>query len=1174
MTRLIELRRPKSRFARSINVERDTGSSAVEGYLPVGRAIEALDRLGRALLSDSAEVALSITGPYGSGKSSLALIIDGLFAPADDPARASAETMLRDAAPETMVLLQQAMERSEARKSGFIRAVVTAQREPVAQTVVRALLHGAQRFTPAPAKRQALRRCIKTLIDFDHAIRSSSERVESRAIRNLILQLDEIGPVLLVIDEFGKNLEAFAERPGEGDLFLLQELAEWTRRGSGARLALVTLQHMAFGDYADGASAMQRREWVKVQGRFEDIPFVDTAVQTISLVAASFEDMRSPQSARIEEWAKRQVAELRSLGLTELAIRTELIASCWPLHPLTLAVLPELCQRYGQNERTMFSFLAGTEPRSVHSFLRDMELPDTGLPTVDLDMMYDYFLESASNMVSVSADASRWMEIDTRIRDAHGLDTAARRVLKSVGLLNLISAGGSVRASREMVGYAASNGLPGTRGPAEVEARLQQLEAAGLVTYREFADEFRVWQGSDFDLKSAIAVAKRRLRDEPPRVILQRVLPLGPLVAARHSHVTGTLRAFERGWTDSSVSVITPLSQRDRGDGLLLYVLAGTQPTRAVTCVNNDKPVVFATTSNPAPLVDAARELAAIDEVIASDDEVRSDWVARKELAERRVAAAVAMDAEFETAFGAASLTSRWHWVKRDHWGKAGQVWRKTSRQSPSAVLSVVADSHYPDAPVVRNDLINRHELSSQAAKARREVMEVMGANEQVPGLGITGFGPDRTLYLSVLRSLGLHGTREDGNSAFLEPAHDSSVRPVVAAIIGQIRTSSRSRLNVSDLYADLSLPPYGLRAGLAPIVFVAVMRQHKDEFALYEHGTFRPTFSGDVAERLLRNPGNFEVKSFASGSGVRRQVVESLAATLMNARAGSQPTVVNVVGSLVARFNMLPAYAKKTATVSNEAKALRVALVDATEPDLLVFDRIPAAVGFAPIPAGSVHSKTDANRLAAAVLGAVTELSDAYPALVEEIRKRLCTELRVSGDDYRASLQRRAAEIADKVIDPRVKSLVAAIRAGIPQEEGWLEYVGMQVTGVPPQAWADEDCRRFRSIMAEAGGTFRRIEALNADMRSQEGEFDAVRFHVNWSHGHETVKLVVWDERTKEGTASVVTQALDALTAAAGNRETAADWLMAALADHEWKRVAQPDATGNHPNASNEESA
>ena len=34
----------------------------------------------------------------------------------------------------------------------------------------------------------------------------------------------------------------------------------------------------------------------------------------------------------------------------------ETVASCYPLHPLSALVLPELCSRYGQHERTLFSF--------------------------------------------------------------------------------------------------------------------------------------------------------------------------------------------------------------------------------------------------------------------------------------------------------------------------------------------------------------------------------------------------------------------------------------------------------------------------------------------------------------------------------------------------------------------------------------------------------------------------------------------------------------------------------------------------------------------------------------------------------------------------------------------------------------------------------------------------
>jgi hypothetical protein len=712
MKRLIDLKQPKERFARSVNVERDSGSTAIDGYLPVGRALEAIDRLARALSAESTEVALSVTGPYGSGKSSLALVLDSLFAPAGDPARLSAEALMEAAAPETLRLIHQALESNEAKDRGFVRAVVTAQREPIANTVVRALLHGAERYRASKADAGKLARVTRTLRELDRALRTSSGRLDTRSIRDVVRDLSDVGPILLLIDEFGKNLEAFAESPGDGDLFLLQELAEWTRRGSGARIALVTLQHMAFGDYADGASHVQRREWVKIQGRFEDIPFVDTPGQALALVAAAFEMAHGSLDEPLDRWGRAQSENLRSLGLSELAANPDILSACWPLHPVALAVLPELCQRYGQNERTMFSFLASNEPLSVKSFLAGTPAVVENPPAVHLDRLYDYFLESASNMVSVSADASRWLEVDTRIRDAFGMDEASRRVLKTIGLLNLISAGGSLRASRALITYATNDGGKGTSSSKEIDEVLGRLEHAGLVTFREFADEYRVWQGSDFDLKSAIEVARRRLRDEAPRELLRRVIPLGPIVAARHSHKGGTLRSFEQDWVDATVQTIAPLSSRDRGDGLVLYVVGTEPPKDLVRSTSIDKPIVLVTTGDDSPLLEAARELAAIDEVMATDDEVRSDWVIRRELGERRTAVASSVRSHFERAFGATSESAVWHWVQRKNVGKSGNVWKSPRHQSPSSVLSEVCDSYYDAAPTIRNELINRHELS------------------------------------------------------------------------------------------------------------------------------------------------------------------------------------------------------------------------------------------------------------------------------------------------------------------------------------------------------------------------------------------------------------------------------------------------------------------------------
>ncbi len=68
------------RFARSANVERDLGAAAISGYLPTGRALDVVARIGRGLLTPAAGRALAITGPHGSGKSSLAVFLHALFA--------------------------------------------------------------------------------------------------------------------------------------------------------------------------------------------------------------------------------------------------------------------------------------------------------------------------------------------------------------------------------------------------------------------------------------------------------------------------------------------------------------------------------------------------------------------------------------------------------------------------------------------------------------------------------------------------------------------------------------------------------------------------------------------------------------------------------------------------------------------------------------------------------------------------------------------------------------------------------------------------------------------------------------------------------------------------------------------------------------------------------------
>jgi len=50
-------------------------------------------------------------------------------------------------------------------------------------------------------------------------------------------------------------------------------------------------------------------------------------------------------------------------------ITPAILAAATPLHPITALVLPMLCTRYAQNDRSLFTFLTSEEPLSFKNFL-------------------------------------------------------------------------------------------------------------------------------------------------------------------------------------------------------------------------------------------------------------------------------------------------------------------------------------------------------------------------------------------------------------------------------------------------------------------------------------------------------------------------------------------------------------------------------------------------------------------------------------------------------------------------------------------------------------------------------------------------------------------------------------------------------------------------------------
>lgn len=1118
------------RFARSANVERDLGAAAISGYLPTGRALDVVARIGRGLLTPAAGRALAITGPHGSGKSSLAVFLHALFASRGSDERRAAWEVLRAADPGVAAVLGHGLAAVDPEGRGAVRAFAVAAHEPVTVTVARALHAGARR---ARGSGQAV-------VPAAFAREEAARQLTVREIRDVVAALCAVQPVVLVIDEFGKNLEAFASSGHEGDPYLLQSLAEAAQGEDPLPLVIVTMQHLAFEEHAQGAPTAMRREWVKVQGRFQDVPYVEAPRDTWRLIGAAVETPPGPLAAAVSRWYDSSRDALAACGLRELWAGAQ---RCYPLHPLAVAVLPELCSRYGQNERTLFSFMAGTEPLAVPAFLAAAEWPGDGpVPFVGLDRVYDYFLDSAGSAVTASATASRWLEIETRIRDTMGLSGEQLRVLKSIGVLNLVSGGGVVRASRRILELAAGHATASSAAIDDVEAVLGKLEAAGLITYRGFADEYRVWQGSDFDIEGTVSAARRACRDRSLADLLNEAAALEPAVAGRHSQRTGVLRIFRRRFSELSDTDLTPPGAGEQWDGTVLYATVTTPPPPQ-EWRGHDKPVIVVIPGSTATIGDLAIEAAALRMALSSAQAASADWVARRELAER------AADAEKSLRHEVAAT-----------WSPAASAWYLLGDRDPlpagaglSATLSQAADRKFWATPRVANEMIARRELTSQGAKARRMLLEAFIANPEEECFGIQGYGPERAIYEAVYRSAGLHQLDRKSGRWIIARPRDRHWARAWSEIRKCFNDAAEQRVNLAEIGDLLKRPPIGLKDGILPVLLVPALVAHADEIALYEHGSLVLRLDDAVAERLARNPGHFTVKNNAAAAGARKLVVAAVAERLGLNAGTVPPTFLRVARSLYRELQSLPPFTQQTRRyVSPEAARVLQAFKTAAEPDTLIFETLPVLLGCPAFAAAGSVAKTDADRFAAALADALGQLRAAYGRLLDEVWARLAeaTATRGGHREAAARLAAQAAALQDQVLEPRLKAFAGALARPL-DGDAWIENVAMVVAGgQSPRTWTDDLAARFSLLIAELGGAFRRVQALLYDrLAASEEPYRSRRLTLTRPDGSETAHVLALSERDRAEVSKHLNPALERLTEIFGSRTAARHALLAHLA-------------------------
>ncbi len=1113
----------QARYSRSANLERDVDCvEPLDGYVVTSLALDVVKRVADVAQSAKAGGAWSLVGPYGSGKSSLALLIDAAFGPKGSK-RSLALSLIDKASQEVGDLIRLAHRRHRTSNIGFIRGLVTGNREPIAQTMFRALQSAKNRL---PSNHPCLHNLNEVFGDLDGDDMNGSRSFSTKLLEATCYLAKE-SPLLLIIDEFGKNIEAI-ESENEADPFLLQQLAE-LGQGSGLPVFVLTLQHLSFENYQTHTETSKRNEWAKVQGRFEDIAYTESSHQLRSLIGTVFNVDSQELKNRINRWAKSQADSMRSLGLAEHA-DADMIASTYPLHPLTALILPDLCNRFGQNERTLFSYLTSPHTASATSFLASTKLPSRGrLPSLGLESLYDFFVSAEPQNASSLIGLQRLREIALRLRDLHGFSRDQMRLAKAVAILNLVSLGGTVRASYDLLSNICTN----------AKRALNHLENSGVITYRKFVDEFRIWQGTDVDVQQIVESSYERLSEKSLADILLSIDEPGAQIAARHSAINDILRIFVRRFAKGGEEV-DPLSEFSPYDGQLLLVAGSDQALPVLAHSQNPKkPTVAAIPRNVEILNKVSREVAAIT-VALNHAEVSNDWVARSELTERLMESKTLLKRTILSSYSAEA--SRWFLLS------AGGATELFSRRGSTA-LSEAADLTYPHSPSVGNEMLNRTELTSQGVRARRLLLEAMIERSDQVSLGLEGYGPEVAMYLSFLSRTGLH-RKERGKSTYCFRApKDDQLVPAWKAIQQLFKFAKSRRISGIEIYSVLLSPPFGMKLGAIPVLLTAALLAGSEEVAIYEHGTFKPLLTPELSERMVRNPAHFEFKHFANTIGSRKKVIDEFALRLgisSEKKKHRVGTTLSVVAQLVSRMRLLENYSRRTQELSSNTMEVREAISVAVEPDKLLFDALPSAVGLPPVEVDQASYRF-VNEYVERVIKALQELTESYSNLLDSLYQFI---LDSCAESDRESISSQAGFISNEMLDPSVRAFVGTLaNASIETNQDWTRTIATVVSNKAPSEWNDEDVLRFQHKLPQQVATFQRLVALHSD-RSNEStvSLDVLRVIVSRLDGTEHIGLVQCDQSQRVLIDSALDVVLNGLYKSMGSRQQTHKALIAVL--------------------------
>lgn len=863
--------------------------------------------------------------------------------------------------------------------------------------------------------------------------------------------------LFILIDEFGKFLEYASKHNPEKELYFVQQLAEFCNNPKH-NIVLITTVHQSLESYAYSLSKTQQQEWTKIKGRFREITFNEPVEQLLFLASEHLSGkFKIEASTTAIEKCLKLTTETKAFNFNKDFLK-EIASKLYPLEILSANTLTLSLQRYAQNERSLFSFLESSDHTGLSKFNKQED------PFYNLSNVYDYlnfnfysFLTSRYN-----PDFSSWSSIRSAIEEverAFNSDiTDYIKTVKTIGLLNIFSASGSILDLNFLIDY-----LKTACGISDSKNIIKNLEVKNIIRYRSHSKRFILFEGTDLDIQTALIEAGNKISEVVDiTTLLNKHILFSPVFAKQYSFATGTPRYFEFVISDYPIDEI-PTGEIDGFVNLVFNSKLEEGDVKNKSKLQ-EQAIIYCFFKNSAEIKNLLFEIEKIQKVL---EENKDDKVAKREL-ENIVESQIRLLNHYIT-------DSIYSGSKEVKWFFNGEEKEIADKKDFNKLLSQVCSLVYDATPVFKNELVNKHKISSSIHTAKKRYFSALANNWDKENLGFEDakFPPEKTIYLSLLKENGISPIRENTTDV-ISIDSTSTFYKLWKASEDFLESAKSDQLKISVLSELLSKRPFKLKQGLIDFWIPTFLFLKRDDFAIFNDEGYIPNQSEENLELIAKYPDKYSIKTFDI-EGVKLDIFNSYR-TFLNIATEEKfdnNSFIETIKPFIVFYKQLPEYSINTKRLSPSAIRIRKAIATSKDPEETFFEAFPNALGLT--LSILQQDKSKLQNFTSKLQDSVRELRTAYDELVKRFEDFICNEFvgkSSNFEEYKEHLQKRFYKLKKHMLLNNQKTFVQRLDSPLDDRKAWLNSIVQAITGKTLEAFSDEDeillYEKFKAMIFE----------------------------------------------------------------------------------------------------------